>query len=96
MIGRLLYIIPFFGMVMGAHFMYSTDIRVAVLLAGLALTQSLICFVYLIIQIINNGTNGVLEVEVELQDALMPVIFLTLSASAFLLITVQLAEAFAL
>jgi len=43
-----------------------------------------------------NGMNGTLEVEVELWDALMPVIFLMLSSITFLLITTQLAEAFAL
>lgn len=96
MIGRLLYMIPFFGMVIGAYFMWTADIRAAVLLSGLALTQSLICFLYLVIQIMANGTNGTLEVEVELGDALMPVIFLMLSAITFLLITYQIAEAFAL
>tara|TARA_R100000900_G_scaffold29652_1_gene23531 strand:+ start:344 stop:634 length:291 start_codon:yes stop_codon:yes gene_type:complete len=96
MIGRLLYMIPFFGMVTASYFIWTADIRSAVILAGLALTQSLICFVYLMLQIIASGTNGTLEVEVELRDALIPVIFLTLSASTFLLITTQLAEAFAL
>ena len=60
-------------------------IRAAVILAGLALTQSLICFLYLILQIMANGTNGTLGVEVELWDALMPVIFLMLSSIIFLL-----------
>jgi len=96
MIGRLLYMIPFFGMFIGAYFMWTPDIRAAILLAGLALTQSIICFLYLIVQIMANGTNGTLEVEVELGDALMPVIFLMLSSITFLLITTQLAEAFAL
>lgn len=96
MMGRLLYMIPFFGMATASYFIWTADIRSAVIIAGLALTQSLICFVYLILQIIASGTNGTLEVEVELWDALMPVIFLTLSASTFLLITIQLAEAFAL
>jgi len=96
MMGRLLYMIPFFGMVTAFYFVWTADIRAAVIMAGLALTQSLICFIYLILQIINSGTNGTLEVEVELWDALMPVIFLTLSASTFLLITTQIAEAFAL
>jgi len=96
MMGRLLYMIPFFGMGIGAYFMWTADVRAAVILAGLALTQSLICFIYLVLQITANGINGTLEVEVELWDALMPVIFLTLSASTFLLITTQIAEAFAL
>ena len=96
MIGRLLYMIHFFGMVTGAYFMWTADIRAAVLLSGLALTQSLICFLYLVLQIMANGTNGTLEVEVELGDALMPIIFLMLSAITFLLITYQIAEAFAL
>ena len=96
MLGRLLYMIPFFGMGIGAYFMWTADIRAAVILAGLALTQSLICFIYLVLQIMTNGMNGTLEVEVELWDALMPVIFLMLSSVTFLLITTQLAEAFAL
>jgi len=96
MLGRLLYMIPFFGMGIGAYFMWTADVRAAVILAGLALTQSLICFIYLVLQMMANGMNGTLEVEVELWDALMPVIFLMLSSTIFLLITTQLAEAFAL
>ena len=96
MLGRLLYMIPFFGMGIGAYFMWTADVRAAVILAGLALTQSLICFIYLVLQMMANGMNGTLEVEVELWDALMPVIFLMLSSTTFLLITTQLAEAFAL
>ena len=43
-----------------------------------------------------NGKNGTLEVEVELWDALMPVIFLMLSSIIYFLITLQITEAFAL
>ncbi len=96
MISRLLYMIPFFGMIIGSYFMWTADIRAALIMAGLALTQSLICFFYLVLQIMANGTNGTLEVEVELWDALMPVIFLMLSSITFLLITTQLAETFVL
>ena len=96
MLSRLLYMIPFIGMVVGSYFIWSADIKVAILMAGLALTQSLICFAYLVFQIMLNGTEGTLEVEVQLWDALMPVIFLMLSSVTFLLITTQLAEAFAL
>ena len=63
-------------------------------MAGLALTQSLICFAYLVFQIMLNGTEGTLEVEVQLWDALMPVIFLMLSSTIFLLLTTQFAETF--
>ena len=94
MIGRLLYMIPFFGMVIGAYFMWSADIRGALLLAGLALTQSTVCLLYVILNIISNGTDGVLELEVQLWDALMPVIFLMLSSSTFLLITLQIIKDF--
>jgi len=86
--------IPFFGMVIGAYFMWSADIRGALLLAGLALTQSIICLLYVILNIIANGTDGVLELEVQLWDALMPVIFLMLSSSTFLLITLQIIKDF--
>jgi hypothetical protein len=86
--------IPFFGMVIGAYFMWSADIRGALLLAGLALTQSIICLLYVILNIISNGTDGVLELEVQLWDALMPVIFLMLSSSTFLLITLQIIKDF--
>ena len=48
--GRLLYMIPFFGMFIGAYFMWTADIKAAIIIAGLGLTQSLICFIYLIIQ----------------------------------------------
>ena len=94
MISRLLYMIPFFGMVIGAYFMWSADIRGALLLAGLALTQSTVCLLYVILNIISNGTDGVLELEVQLWDALMPVIFLILSSSTFLLITLQILKDF--
>ena len=94
MIGRLLYMIPFFGMVIGAYFMWSADIRGALLLAGLALTQSTVCLLYVILNIISNGTDGVLELEVQLWDALMPVIYLMLSSSTFLLITLQIIKDF--
>jgi hypothetical protein len=86
--------IPFIGMVVGSYFIWSADIKVAILMAGLALTQSLICFAYLVFQIMLNGTEGTLEVEVQLWDALMPVIFLMLSSTIFLLLTTQFAETF--
>ena len=94
MLSRLLYMIPFFGMVIGSYFIWTADIRAAIIMAGLALTQSLICFAYLILQIVNNGTDGTLEVEVQLWDALMPIIFLMLSSTIFLLLTTQFAETF--
>tara|TARA_R110002020_G_scaffold209639_1_gene415616 strand:- start:288 stop:557 length:270 start_codon:yes stop_codon:yes gene_type:complete len=86
--------IPFIGMVVGSYFIWSADIKIAILMAGLALTQSLICFAYLVFQIMLNGTEGTLEVEVQLWDALMPVIFLMLSSTIFLLLTTQFAETF--
>ncbi len=94
MLSRLLYMIPFIGMVVGSYFIWSADIKIAILMAGLALTQSLICFAYLVFQIMLNGTEGTLEVEVQLWDALMPVIFLMLSSTIFLLLTTQFAETF--
>ena len=89
MISRLLYMIPFFGMVIGAYFMWSADIRGALLLAGLSLTQSIICLGYILAQISVVGTRGTLEVEVELWDALMPVIFLLLSATSYVLVVTE-------
>ena len=89
MLSRLLYMIPFFGMIIGAYFMWSADIRAVLIMSGLALTQSLICFSFLVSQIAVNGTDGTLEVEVELWDALMPVVFLMLSSIIFLLLTLQ-------
>ena len=94
MLSRLLYMIPFIGMVVGSYFIWSADIKIAILMAGVALTQSLICFAYLVFQIMLNGTEGTLEVEVQLWDALMPVIFLMLSSTIFLLLTTQFAETF--
>ena len=41
------------------------------------------------------GVDGTLEVEVQLWDALMPVIFLTLSSISFLLITNETLRGFA-
>ena len=94
MLGRLLYMIPFFGMVVGGYFIWTADIRGALLLAGLALTQSFICLLYVVLNIIAHGHDGILEVEVELWDALMPVVFLLLSSTSFLLITYQIAQDF--
>jgi len=94
MLGRLLYMIPFFGMVVGIYFIWTADIRGALLLSGLALTQSLICLLYVVLNIIAHGHDGVLEVEVELKDALMPAIFLILSSSIFLILTLQITKDF--
>tara|TARA_S200002703_G_scaffold159794_1_gene174746 strand:+ start:1005 stop:1301 length:297 start_codon:yes stop_codon:yes gene_type:complete len=87
MIGRLLYMIPFFGILVGTYFVFTLNIAAAYLLAGLGLTQSIICFGYLTLQIAANGTTGTLEVEVQLWDALMPIIFLMISFMSFLLVT---------
>jgi len=88
MVSRLLYMIPFFGMGVGIYFIFSLNLAAAYLVAGFALTQSIICFMYLILQIANNGTDGTLEVEVQLWDALMPIIFLMIaSTSSLVLIT---------
>jgi len=43
-----------------------------------------------------NSVTTSLEVEVKLWDALMPVIFLMLSSTIFLLLTYQIAQAFIL
>tara|TARA_B100001113_G_scaffold345532_2_gene335277 strand:- start:690 stop:977 length:288 start_codon:yes stop_codon:yes gene_type:complete len=85
MIGRLLYMIPFFGMFTGSYYVYTMNIAAAYIMALLALAQGVICFTYLIIQMSVAGIEGTLEVEVQLWDALMPVIFLMLSAISYLL-----------
>ena len=90
MIGTLLYMIPFFGMLVGTYFIYTEDMAAGYIMAVLAFTQSLICLSYILKQIVLTGTNGRLEMEVELWDALMPVIFLVLSAISFLLINNKL------
>jgi len=91
MIARLLYMIPFFGMVTGAYFIFSMNMAAAYLVAGFSLTQGIICFLYLILNISEAGIDGTLEVEVQLWDALMPVIFLMVSAtSSLVLITYTL------
>ena len=86
MIGNLLYMIPFFGMFVGTYFIYTEDMAAGYIMSVLALTQSLICLAYILKQILLAGTDGRLEMEVQLWDALMPVIFLVLSAISFLLI----------
>ena len=48
MIGRLLYMIPFFGMFTGSYYVYSMDTAAAYIMAWLALIQGIICFAYLI------------------------------------------------
>ncbi len=89
MLSRLLYMIPFIGMIIAGYFLWTADIRGALLLAGLSLTQSIICLGYILAQISVVGTRGTLEVEVELWDALMPVIFLLLSATSYLLVVTE-------
>ena len=95
MIGKLLYMIPFFGMFTGSYYVYTMDMAAAYVMAGLALIQSLICLLYIIYQMSLAGVDGTLEVEVQLWDALMPVIFLTLSSISFLLITNETLRGFA-
>jgi hypothetical protein len=85
MIGKLLYMIPFFGMFTGSYYVYTMDMAAAYIMAWLALVQGVICFAYLIVQMSVAGIEGTLEVEVQLWDALMPVIFLMLSAISYLL-----------
>ena len=89
MLSRLLYMIPFFGMFTGVYFLYTFDLAAAYLVSGLALVQSVICLAYLFTQILHNGTDGTLEVEGQLWDAMMPVIFLMLSATSFLYLTIH-------
>ena len=95
MMGRLLYMIPFFGMFIGTYFIYTNNIAAGLIMAGLALIQSLICLLYIIYQMSLAGVDGTLEVEVQLWDALMPVIFLSLSSISFLLITNETLRGFA-
>ena len=59
----------------------------ALLISGLALTQSILCLVYLIWNILLTDIDGVLEVEVKLWDALFPVVFLLICATSFLYAT---------
>jgi len=92
MVSRLLYMIPFFGIVTAIFFILTADIRGAVILAGLGLLQSLIVFGYTISMMLSHGVDADLELEVKLWDAVVPVIFLTLASSAALLIAIQFSE----
>ena len=84
---RLLYMIPFIGIFIGIYFLITLDMAYALLIAGLALTQSILCLVYLIWNILLAGIDGILEVEVKLWDALFPVVFLLISTTSFLYAT---------
>tara|TARA_R100001377_G_scaffold6694_1_gene3600 strand:+ start:200 stop:475 length:276 start_codon:yes stop_codon:yes gene_type:complete len=79
--------IPFIGIPIGLYFLITLNISYAVLIAGLALTQSIICFVYLIWNIFLAGIDGLLELEVKLWDALFPVVFILICAISFLYTT---------
>ncbi len=92
MVSRLLYMIPFFGIVTAIFFILTADIRGAVLLAGLGIGQSLIILGYTISMMLSHGVDADLELEVKLWDAIVPVIFLTLASSVALLIAIQFAE----
>ena len=87
--GRLLYMIPFIGIALSIYFFFSFNTAIAGLISILALTQSIICICYIITQMIRNGLGAVLEIEVQLWDAIVPVIFLTLSAASFLHLTLN-------
>ena len=84
---RLLYMIPFIGIFIGVYFLITFNMAHALLIAGLALTQSILCLVYLIWNILLTGIDGVLEVEVKLWDVLFPVVFLLICATSFLYAT---------
>tara|TARA_R110001583_G_C5356715_1_gene381128 strand:+ start:125 stop:391 length:267 start_codon:yes stop_codon:yes gene_type:complete len=84
--------IPFFGIVTAIFFILTADIRGAVLLAGLGIGQSLIILGYTISMMLSHGVDADLELEVKLWDAIVPVVFLTLSSSVALLIAIQFAE----
>ena len=84
---KLLYMIPFIGIAISIHFIFTFNLASAFLIAGLSLTQSMLCLLYLIWNIALAGTDGVLEVEVKLWDALVPVVFSMITATSYLLVT---------
>jgi len=92
MVSRLLYMIPFFGIVTAIFFILTADIRGAVILAGLGVGQSLIILGYTISMMLSHGVDADLELEVKLWDAVVPVIFLTLASAISLLIAIQFSE----
>tara|TARA_R100000963_G_scaffold32914_1_gene24900 strand:+ start:388 stop:651 length:264 start_codon:yes stop_codon:yes gene_type:complete len=79
--------IPFIGIPIGIYFLITFNMAHALLISGLALTQSILCLVYLIWNILLTDIDGVLEVEVKLWDALFPVVFLLICATSFLYAT---------
>ncbi len=92
MIARLLYMIPFFGIITAGYFIFTADIRGAVLLAGLGIGQSLIILGYTVSMMLSHGVDADLELEVKLWDAIVPVVFLTLTSAIALLIAIQFSE----
>jgi len=92
MISRLLYMIPFIGMSVGCYFLFSNDIAVASVLALLGILQASICLGFLFLQMLLAGIDGTLEVEVQLWDALMPVVFLLISFTSFLYLTLNILQ----
>ncbi len=88
-VSRLLYMIPFIGIAVGSYFVFTSNVAAAGVLALLGVIQSIICLGFVTLQILYHGTNGTLEVEVQLWDALMPIIFLMLSSTSFLYLALQ-------
>ena len=85
--GKLLYMIPFIGIPIGIYFLITFNMAHALLIAGLSLTQIILCLAYLIWNILLAGIDGLLELEVKLWDALFPVVFILICAISFLYTT---------
>jgi hypothetical protein len=79
--------LPFIGIPIGIYFLITFNMAHALLIAGLSLTQIILCLAYLIWNILLTGIDGVLEVEVKLWDVLFPVVFLLICATSFLYVT---------
>lgn len=82
--GRALHMIPFLGLALGMYFFLSLDSTVAGAVALLALVQSALYVLYILVQIFYHGWDGLLEVHIELRTALIPLLFFLVCSASFL------------
>ena len=84
MIGRFMYMLPFIGIIVSLYSMYTNDLAILGVLSMLTIVYIAVCLFFLSMQIMYNGIDGILETEVQLGDAIIPIIFLLLNSVCFL------------
>jgi hypothetical protein len=83
-VGRVLHMLPFFGLALGMYFFLSLDMSVAGAVALVALVQSALYVLYILVQIFYHGWDGLLEAHMELRSVLIPLLFFLMCSISFL------------